>query len=575
MSTPRLYTVFEYLATLIAERGENEPFMLSQLQPALKYKFPDFSFEEYQISGLKEFIVSGETAGYFKLVNTGSAQTAYLMPGAKRPQVTNSPAANMVASAGEMGVNDPRRTRWMTLAMENMLSADRADQIIDAIRGTDALSNDFDTFLEAQMNTATLYATRGKLKRLRDFLTALRTKGEGPATSTWQVSRSVLRMPPTPPVEGAGRAQSLIWALLQGSKTVSETPLESFDDFFFAVLNFSREQMAHNRSWDWVEGLTLLDTEVRAIPRPVAKKTGLFGKSQAPEAPTGPDEARIAALTEHLREASGIAKAKSDDIPTWTAFVQTPSLDTSFRFIDEHPALATDERILVWLEEQISGSVAAGNMDAVRNLANKAALIIAVRQSGLDGVRQNLAELKSIYTSVMEGAKQLSVMFGFLNAAGPTEAAHFFEQHPELADESIGPLIEDQMIRSAHHNDVTHYRLISERLDLWHNLANFGVEQGKRQHEHFLASARNDQHIQAEMGLMLLSEATDPEVWQDIIARYPSVATQQGLNLANHTLEVLSFQNADQEVYNRHFEVKRLIERCLELGIDRALSEMK
>src|SRR5258706_9636084 len=108
MSTARLYTVFEYLATLIAERNENEPFMLSQLQPALKYKFPDFSFEEYQISGLKEFILSGEKAGYFKLVNTGAAQTAYLSPGTKRPQVTNTATANMVASTGEMGVNDPR-----------------------------------------------------------------------------------------------------------------------------------------------------------------------------------------------------------------------------------------------------------------------------------------------------------------------------------------------------------------------------------------------------------------------------------------------------------------------------------
>src|SRR5690242_16383583 len=126
MSAPRLYTVFEYLATLITERGDNEPFMLSQLQPALKYKFPDFTFEGYQLSGLKEFILSGEKAGYFKLVNTGSAQTAYLTAGTKRPQVTNTAMANMVASAGDMGINDPRRTRWMTLAMENMLSADRA-----------------------------------------------------------------------------------------------------------------------------------------------------------------------------------------------------------------------------------------------------------------------------------------------------------------------------------------------------------------------------------------------------------------------------------------------------------------
>ena len=58
MSTARLYTVFDYLATLIAERETDQPFMLSQLMNAIQYKFPDFSFEAYEIAGLKEFILA-------------------------------------------------------------------------------------------------------------------------------------------------------------------------------------------------------------------------------------------------------------------------------------------------------------------------------------------------------------------------------------------------------------------------------------------------------------------------------------------------------------------------------------
>src|SRR5690242_10770868 len=123
MSTPRLNSLFEYLATLIAERGPDQPLLVSQLQNAIIYKFPDFTFESVQLSSIKDLILAGEKAGYFKLVNTGSFQTAYLLAGSKQPGGTSS----------EMGANDPRRQRWMTLAMEHMLTADRADQIIDAM----------------------------------------------------------------------------------------------------------------------------------------------------------------------------------------------------------------------------------------------------------------------------------------------------------------------------------------------------------------------------------------------------------------------------------------------------------
>src|SRR5579871_4216127 len=239
MSTPRLYSIFEYLSALIAERPADQPFLVSQLQKAITYKFPDFSFAAYELPGLKEFIMAGEKAGYFKLVNTGSFQTAYLQPGTKQPQ----PAS----ASSEMGANDPRRQRWMTLALENLLTSERADQIMDSIKGLDVQSPEFDAFVAAQIKLTPLYPTRGKIKRVRDFLTELRGKGEAQAAASWQVSRSMLRMPPTPPLDGAGRAQSLIWSLLQGSVTLAETPVEQLDNMFFAVLNFSREQITRNK----------------------------------------------------------------------------------------------------------------------------------------------------------------------------------------------------------------------------------------------------------------------------------------------------------------------------------------
>jgi len=42
MSTPRLYSIFDYLATLVAERSTDQPFLVSQLETAIMYKFPDF-----------------------------------------------------------------------------------------------------------------------------------------------------------------------------------------------------------------------------------------------------------------------------------------------------------------------------------------------------------------------------------------------------------------------------------------------------------------------------------------------------------------------------------------------------
>jgi hypothetical protein len=548
--------------------------MLSQLQSAISYKFPDFSFTAYELSGLKDFILAGEKAGYFKLVNTGNMQTAYLQPGTKRPLVR--PATITQLDGSTMGDNDPRRIRWMTLTMENMLSAERADQVVDAIKDVDALSAEFDSFLAAEMKAAPMYPTRGKLKRLRDFLATFRAKGQAQAEASWQISRTTLRMPTTPPVEGAGRAQSLIWALLQGTTTLAETPIDTIDALFFAVLNFSREQMTRNKSLDWVIGLDMLEADARALPRPApaAKRATLLG-TRTMTIPVGLDDAAIATLTEELRQAAGVQAAHKDDIPTWQAYMQTPSLDVMLRFLTERPKLAEDDRFMAWLEDQISENTAAGAMDAVRNAANKAALIIAVRQFGLDGVRQNSGELKNIYESVMDSARLLSLLFNFLNTPGTVEAVRTFQESADLADENMAPLFEDQMLKAAHNDDLAQYRLVSERFDLWRNLLDFGPEEGVRHHERFANAGRDDKLVQAEMGLLLLSEATSADEQQDIIGRYPAVVTPEALALANRTLESLSFNNADSALYNRHYNVKRLVERCLQLGIDRALAELK
>jgi hypothetical protein len=575
MAGPTLYSVFEYLATLISERDTDEPFLLSQIQPAISYKFPDFSFANYQLPGMKDFILSGEKAGYFKLVNTGDIKTAYLAPGTKTAQ-----AATRITSTQEMAANDPRRTRWMTLTLEAMILAERGDQIVEAMEHVDALSPEFDAFMMAEGKAARLYPVRGKIQRLRDFLRTCREKGEAAALASWQISRTVLRMPTIPEVKTAAAAQSLIWALLQGNMALEKVSMESMDNLFFAVLAFSREQMTRNKSWDWVVALNILEAETRAIPRPAppAQKRGLFGgKQQEPaRSPFELDEDEIRSLTDLLRSTAGAEAGKADETPTWQAFVNTPNLETSYRFLVEHPKLIEDDKVLAWLEDQLGHNMASGKMDAVKNLANKSALVIAARQFGLQQMRQQSGEIGKIYESVLDGARQLGVLFGFLNAQSPQAAAQYFQQHNELADtDNIGPLIDDQTLKAVREDDLGRYRQFTERADLWRNLTEFGVEEGMRQHQGFLTTRRDDKTLQAEMGIMLLSETKSPDDIQEIMGRYPPVASKDALSMVTRMLDSLSFHGADPEEYNRYFEVKRLIERCLEVGVDRTLSELK
>lgn len=568
-----LYAVYEYLAALIAEREPDEPFLLSQLQPAIRYKFPDFSFADYNLPGVKEFLLAGEKAGYFKLVNTGAMQTSYLAPGPKA--VAPQPEAEEAIDA-----TDPRHLRWMTLAMEAMLTAERGDQIMDAIRGVNARAPEFDAFLAAEGKEARLYTVRGKIQRLRDFLKIYREKGEAQAIASWQASRTLLRMPTIPEVERAATAQSLIWALLQGNTTLDKVPLEAMDNLFFAVLAFSREQMVNNKSWDWVAGLNILEAEARAIPRPAPPppaKRGLFGGKQQPEPPRYLlDENEIESLVNLLRSMAGTQAAQSDPTPTYQAFVDTPGLDAALRYLWERPKLVEDEQLLNWLDDQISQHVASGALDALNNLAQKAALVITARQYGVQQVPKQTAEFRQTTQSVLESAQHLRVLFGFVDAPTTADAVRYFQQHDELADsDNVHLLFDDQTLKVVRHGDVARYRRLTERADLWRNLAEFGPAEGVRQHELFLSAGRSDNTVLAEMGIMLLVETTTPDERQDIIGRYPPVVSPEGLNIVARMLDHLSFHNASTEEYNRYYEVKRIIERCLQIGVDRALAELK
>ncbi|PJF40848.1 MAG: hypothetical protein CUN50_06310, partial [Candidatus Thermofonsia Clade 1 bacterium] len=62
---------------------------------------------------------------------------------------------------------------------------------------------------------------------------------------------------------------------------------------------------------------------------------------------------------------------------------------------------------------------------------------------------------------------------------------------------------------------------------------------------------------------------------RELIERFPSVATPEGLALITQKIEWLSLQQASPEEYQRYHNVQRLIARCLEIGIDRALIELK
>jgi hypothetical protein len=567
---PGLESVFEYLALLVAERTPDEPFLLRQLQPALLFKFPKFSFAAYGLANLREFLAAGEQAGYFRLVNTGDSQTAHLLPGARAQK---PPAEAMPLPTGQ---TDPRRFQWMTQVMEDMLNAERADQIMEAAHGSDALSIAYSEFLAGQERSNLMYPVRGKLRRLREFLALWRSSGETQAMMAWQPSRALLKMPPVPPLGDAPRAGAYIQALLQARATLADLPVEHLDNTFFGVLRYYQQQLRRERAFDYAAGLEILEAEARAVPRPAPPpaKRGLFGGGK----PTGPiveplDGEQIEAIARKLLGQAGVRSTQDLTAP-WHAFLAADGPEAMYRMLADNLALLEDDAFLNWMDGQIGDAVERDDWGTVGSVANKAALVIAARQVGLDQLRANTGEIKNVYDSIVVGAKQLGQVIAYLKP--DVDPLKHLRSHPELlVDESIGLVLDDQLVKAAERGDVARYRVVSARVGLWRGVAELGMENGVKQYQRALAIQRDDMQVLAEMGVLLLQGATDTETRRDVLERFPAVVSKDGLALANNTLEMLSFQGVDQAEYRRHFEIKRLIERCLELGINRALAELK
>jgi len=580
MSATPINAIFDYMALLISEREADEPFLLSQIQPALTFKFPGFSFATYGLNNLKDFLAMGEKAGYFKLVNTGDLKTMHLVAGSKRPQLVQAQNA-VVDAGGGIGADDPRRNRWMTTLLESLLNADRADQILDIVRGSDVYNEAFDAFLASQEHTMPLYSVRGKVRRLRGFLKTVAERGETAAMTTWQTSRPVLHPPAVPPYREAPRYGGLISNLMGGDKRLDQVPPETFTALFFAVMNYYRREVARLKAWDWLTGLDLLEENIRAGFRPAGDtgtlKKGRFGVPAKPEpiGRTAPDEQAIAQLTQELQRQAGI-RTTMDETAVWKAYLAAEGIKDSLQYLELHPDLVSKPNMLEWLDEHIKSAVLLRDPRLLRNLAEKAAIVLAAQQNGLATLHSSMLPIQDLTTAVLQNAELLGVILNYLGTETTEQAIRFLDAHPMLVqDPGIGDLLDDQAMRAAKAGDVAGYRRVTDRIDLWQHVGELGREDGIMQHQRYLSVPRDDKTVLTEMGLLLLRQASDVEARRDILETYPMVATEAGLAMISGTLDVLSFQRADEAEYERHHEVKRLIERCLQIGINRALAELK
>jgi hypothetical protein len=572
MHTPSLEVIFEYIALLISEREPDSPFTLGLLQPALQHKFPNFSLSAYGMGSWRDFLRAAEQADYFKLVNTGDPKTSYLVLGNKRRKTSD-----IARITAEMQAADPRHQRWMTETLELLLLAERADHILEIIAKVEALAPPFEAFLIKEERQAMLYYVRGKIRRLREFLVVLRDQGETRAVTLWKPARSVLRFPSVPPVKDAPRVAQTLSAIFHGEARLDQVPVAALDNLFFGVIGFLKDRLSRERAWDWVAGLQILEEEARAVPRPVPspQRKGLFGGKAAPPPVEPLDETQIEAYTQLLLRESGVRITK-DDTPRWRAYLETESLEAAVRYLAEQLDLLRDDALLTWLDDEIGRAVAANDAEAVRNLANKSAILMVAREHGVEGVRGKVAELRTIYQSVMQGAQALSRVFAYLKTETPAQALAFLRASPDfLSDESVDALLEEQLIKAARAADVARYRRVRQRTDLWRKIVDLGVEQGAKQHARTIAAEGDDRAMLTEMGLLLLPMAQDADETRELVERFPSVATPEGLALITQTLERLSFQQATPEEYQRYYNVQRLIARCLEIGIDRALLELR
>jgi hypothetical protein len=571
MNVPSLESVFEYLALLIGEREQGAPFTLNLLQPALQQRFPNFSLSAYGMASWRDFLRAAEQAEYFKVINTGDPKSSYLVLGSKRRQ------SDWARKTAEMNAADPRHRRWMTETLELLLLAERADHILEIIAKVEALAPPFDAFLANEERTAPLYYVRGKIRRLRRFLDALRDQGEVRAAALWQPARSVLRFPSVPPIKDAPRIAQHLSAIFHGDARLDQLPVQALDNLFFGVIRFLKDRLSRERAWDWAVGLEILEEEARAVPRPAPSppRKGLLSGKATPPSIEPLDEVQIEAYAKLLLKEAGV-RITQDDTPRWHAYVAAESLDAALRYLAEQLDLLRDDALLAWLDDQIAVAVERNDAAAVRNLANKSAILITAREHGADGARGKVAEMRTLYETILKGAQTLSNVFAYLRTGTPAQALAFLKAAPEfLRDETADALLEEQLVKAARAADVARYRRVRQRADLWRRAADLGIEQGAAEHARFIAAEGDDRAMLIEMGILLLPLAKDADETRQLVERFPSVATPEGLALITQRMEQLSFQQAPPEAYQPYYNVQRLIARCLEIGIDRALLELK
>lgn len=546
MSIPQLAVVLDYLSLLVAERPPDQPFLVKQLQQAILYKFPGFTFKAYGLPNLKSFLDAGEKAGYFRLMNTGDPDTMYLEVGKKRTQ-TASPAFS------------EKRVR---AAYEELLSAERVDQVMQAVRGVDLGA--LDQYLLEQERTAPSYPVRGKCRRLRTFISSIHTLGEWGAQPTWEPSRIAPSMPLVTPVGEAPKIAATVWAILDGSADPDSIPSAALDSFFFGVISYLRERLASLRAFDWLAALDILNDEFRAAHQRHTAGRGRGQKSL--------DAAEIAQTAARLRQEARFV-AREDLLPDWLAYSALKDSDGCFLFLKERPRLVLDDQLLEWLDDQIYAQAEKGAEDEAVRLTRHAALLVGVKRYGVDRAKKHEDDLERLSDGLESGTRRLMHVTEYVRA--PNGLRYFEFDRTLLRVEGVDTILHNLLQRAAKEGSVPRFRRVSERAHLWHNLVELGWKQGAEQHQLYLNTPHDDRQVLIEMGLLLLGETDSISGRRDILEKYPVIVCGEGLSLANGTVEMLTLRDAPDKEIKTHYEAARLIERAISIGIDRALSELK
>jgi hypothetical protein len=176
----------------------------------------------------------------------------------------------------------------------------------------------------------------------------------------------------------------------------------------------------------------------------------------------------------------------------------------------------------------------------------------------------------------MGGVNLLKQAFAFLAQPDDPKAITYLVANRDLYDEeTVGAILDEQLIRAAHQGSVVYYRQVRNRISVWRNIVEFGKDEGLQQYKIEMKIHRSDRVLQAEMGILLLVRANGITELYDILERFPAAGSKEGLDMIDGMLDMLSMQGASQTEFDRHYKVKHLIERCTKVGVDRALAELQ